>query len=115
MEAVAISAAAFLIGLALFGIFVGLYGDDPFAVYRTLYIGSFGSWFSIQNTLTQAAPLMLTALCTAIPARAGLLVIGGEGALIMGGVATVVVGVNLTGFPAPLAVIVICLAGVKPT
>jgi simple sugar transport system permease protein len=111
VEAVAISAAAFLIGLALFGIFVGLYGDDPFAVYRTLYIGSFGSWFSIQNTLTQAAPLMLTALCTAIPARAGLLVIGGEGALIMGGVATVVVGVNLGGLPAPLAVIVMCLAG----
>ena len=81
MEAVAISAAAFLIGLALFGIFVGLYGDDPLAVYLTLYIGSFGSWFSIQNTLTQAAPLMLTALCTAIPARAGLLVIGGEGGI----------------------------------
>lgn len=111
MEAVAISAAAFLIGLALFGMFVGMYGHDPLAIYRTLYIGSFGSWFSVQNTLTQAAPLMLTALCTAIPARAGLLVIGGEGALVMGGVATVVVGVNLVGLPPPLAVVVMCLAG----
>lgn len=110
-EAVAISAAAFVIGLALFGLFVGLFGYDPLAVYRTLYIGSFGSWFSIQNTLTQAAPLMLTALCTAIPARAGLLIIGGEGALIMGGVATVVVGVSLTGLPAAVAVFVMCLAG----
>lgn len=111
MEAVAISAAAFLIGMAVFGLFVALHGNDPFAIYRTLYIGSFGSWFSIQNTLTQAAPLMLTALCTAIPARAGLLVIGGEGALVVGGIATVLVGVTLTDFPAPLAVAMMCLAG----
>lgn len=111
MEAVAISAAAFLIGLAVFGAFVALHGNDPFAIYRTLFIGSFGSWFSVQNTLTQSAPLMLTALCTAIPARAGLLVIGGEGALVVGGIATVLVGVTLTGFPAPLAVAAMCLAG----
>ena len=111
IEAVAISAAAFLIGMVFFGGFVALYGHDPLAIYRTLYIGSFGSWFSVQNTLTQAAPLMLTALCTAIPARAGLLVIGGEGALVIGGVATVLVGVNLVGLPVPVAVIVMCLAG----
>ena len=29
--------------------------------------------------------LMLTALCVALPARAGLTVIGGEGALVLGG------------------------------
>ncbi len=110
-EVVAISATAFIIGLALFGVFVTLFGHDPIAVYRTLYIGSFGSWFSIQNTLTQAAPLMLTALCTAIPARAGLLIIGGEGALVMGGVATVLVGVNLVGLPPVLAISLMCLAG----
>ncbi len=111
VEVVAISAAAFLIGLALFGVFVTVFGHDPVAVYRTLYIGSFGSWFSVQNTLTQAAPLMLTALCTAIPARAGLLIIGGEGALVIGGVATVLVGVNLIGLPPLLAITLMCLAG----
>ena len=35
----------------------------------------------------RAAPLMLTALCVAVPARAGLIVIGGEGALVLGGLA----------------------------
>src|SRR5207253_3080336 len=49
--------------------------------------GAFGSWFSLQSSLLRAAPLMLTALCTAIPARLGLVVIGGEGALVLGGLA----------------------------
>ena len=52
-----------------------------------MYRGAFGTWFSFQNTLQRAAPLMLTALCTALPARLGLIVIGGEGALVLGGLA----------------------------
>lgn len=111
MEAVAISAAALLTTLVLFGAFVALRGINPFDVYRVLYLGAFGSWFSIQHTLTQAAPLMLTAVCTAAPARAGLLVIGGEGALVVGGVATVLVGVTLTAAPAPVAIALMCMAG----
>lgn len=111
LEAVTISVAALLFAMALFGVFVALRGLDPLAVYHALYIGAFGSWFSIQNTLTQAAPVMLTALCTAIPARAGLLVIGGEGALVVGGVATVLAGVALAGAPAAVGIVLMCLAG----
>ncbi len=33
---------------------------------------------------------MLTALCVALPARAGLIIIGGEGALVLGGLAAAV-------------------------
>ncbi len=50
-----------------------------------MYQGAFGTWFSWQNTLSRAAPLMLTALCTALPAQLGLVIIGGEGALLLGG------------------------------
>lgn len=110
-EAVAISAAALAAALLLFGLFVTLRGLNALDVYEVLYVGAFGSWFSLQETLTQASPLMLTALCTAIPARAGLLVIGGEGALVIGGVATVLVGVALAGAPPPLALAVTCAAG----
>jgi ABC-type uncharacterized transport system permease subunit len=110
-EAVAISAAALLAALALFGVFVGLRGLNPLDVYGVLYLGAFGTWLSLEQTLTQAAPIMLTALCTAIPARAGLLVIGGEGALVVGGVATVLAGVALAGAPPPLAIALMCAAG----
>jgi simple sugar transport system permease protein len=55
-----------------------------------MYRGAFGSWFSFQNTLIRAAPLTLTALCTALPAQLGLVVIGGEGALVLGALGAVV-------------------------
>lgn len=111
METAAISAAAVLVALLLFGGFVVVRGLDPLEVYRVLYLGAFGSWFAVQNTLTQAAPLMLTALCTAVPARAGLLVIGGEGALVMGGLATVLAGVLLANVPGPPGIALLCAAG----
>lgn len=110
-EAVAITATAFAVTLIAFGGFVALFGVDPIAVYRTLYVGAFATRISIETTLTQAAPVMLTALCTAIPARAGMLVIGGEGALVVGGVATVLVGVNLGGVPPAPGVALLGLSG----
>ena len=64
-------------------------------VYHSIYRGAFGTWFSWQNTLTSAAPLMLTALCTALPARLGLIVIGGEGAVVLGGLAAALTGLAL--------------------
>jgi len=61
--------------------------------------------------LQRAAPLILTALCVALPAQAGLIVIGGEGALVVGGLAAAVVGATI-GAPPPLAVkIMMALAG----
>jgi simple sugar transport system permease protein len=111
LEAMAINAIAFFLTLGVFGLFVWSYGLDPVAVYQVLYLGAFGTPISIETTLTQAAPLMLTALCTAIPARAGLLVIGGEGALAVGGVATVLVGVTLGSAPAAVAIVLMGLAG----
>ena len=62
-------------------------GVSPVEVWVLLFKGAFGDWYSWQNTLQRAAPLILTALCVAIPARAGLVIIGGEGALVLGGLA----------------------------
>lgn len=73
--------------LLLFGGFVWLGGTSPTETWLLLFKGAFGDAFSWQNTLQRAAPLMLTALCVAIPQRAGLMVIGGEGALVLGGLA----------------------------
>ncbi len=111
MEAVVINTAALLVTLIGFGVFVAVFGFDPFDVFYILYLGGFATRISIESTLTQAAPLMLAALATAIPARAGLLVIGGEGAIVMGGIATVLVGVQLTGMPFLVGVTVMAMAG----
>jgi simple sugar transport system permease protein len=95
LETVAVPGIAILAALVLFGIFVAFTGRNPFAVYQEMWRGSFGTWFSFQNTLQRAAPLMLTALATALPLRLGLVVLGGEGAMVLGGLAAAAVAVNL--------------------
>jgi ABC-type uncharacterized transport system permease subunit len=102
-EGVAIPLMALLAALALFGVFIALCRVDPLAAYALMYKGAFGSWFSWQNSLVRAAPLILTALCTALPAQLGLVVIGGEGALVIGGLAAVAAALLLPSAP-PLVV-----------
>jgi ABC-type uncharacterized transport system permease subunit len=101
---------AILAALALFGLFVSFAGASPVEVWVILFKGAFGDWFSWQNTLQRAAPLMLTALCVALPARAGLTIIGGEGALVLGGL-----GAAAAAHALPLAglagSVVVCVAG----
>lgn len=79
--------SAIVVSLLGFGLFLAALGKPPLEAYALMYVGGFGSWFSWQNTLQRAAPLLLTALCTAIPAHLGLVIIGGEGALVLGGLA----------------------------
>jgi general nucleoside transport system permease protein len=110
-EAIIIPAGALLASFVIFGVFLALIGANPLAVYVSIYRGSFESWFSWQNTLARAAPLMLTALCTALPARLGLVVIGGEGALVVGAVATVAAARAVAGAPSLMITMFMMLAG----
>jgi simple sugar transport system permease protein len=83
-EALLLPAGALFAALALFGGFVWVGGHSPVQAWVLLFQGAFGDAFAWQNSLQRAAPLMLTALAVALPARAGLTVIGGEGALVLG-------------------------------
>src|SRR6478735_7845899 len=103
IEYILIPGAALVGALAVFGVFVALFGKNPLDLYFYMYQGAFGTWFSWQNTLTRAAPLILTALCTALPAQLGMVVIGGEGALLMGALAATSAALALPGAP-PFAV-----------
>jgi general nucleoside transport system permease protein len=111
-EAVLIRVGALLASMALFGAFVALAGADPFDVFYQMYRGSFGTSFSVQNTLLRAAPLMLTALCTAIPARLGLMVIGGEGAMVMGGLASITCGLACAAMPPWIVTVAMAVVGI---
>jgi simple sugar transport system permease protein len=102
-EVVLIRLGAMLASMVLFGGFVALAGADPLDVFYQMYRGSFGTSFSVQNTLLRSAPLMLTALCTAVPARLGLVMIGGEGAMVVGGLAAMAGGLAFQTAP-PLVV-----------
>lgn len=110
-EPVLIPVGAFVASLAVFAGFLALVGAAPRDVFYSIYRGGFGNWYAWQNTLTLAAPLMLTALCTALPARAGLIVIGAEGALVTGGLAAAVTGLALNAAPAWPAILAMAAAG----
>jgi len=103
-EAVAIPLGALIVSLLLFGVFVSFAHINPLDVYRLMALGSVGSWFSFQNTLTRAAPLILTAMCTALPAQTGLMIIGGEGAFVVGGLASIAAGLALASALPPVLV-----------
>ena len=111
LSSVLLPIGAIVAALLLFGAFVAFAGADPVEVWLLLFKGAFGDWYSWQNTLQRAAPLMLTALCVALPARAGLVIIGGEGALVLGGLA----GAGLAqGVELPAGIsgsALVCLAG----
>lgn len=110
-EPVVISLAAILVGLALFSLFIMAVGKSPAVLFQLMYTGGFGSWFSVQNSLSRSAPLLLTALCVALPARLGLTIIGGEGAVVLGGVAAAAIALPFVGtLPAIMVLLLMAAA-----
>ncbi len=111
-EKVIIPVAALLLSLVVFGLFCAVQKVNPLAVYDVIYKSAFGSAFSWQGTLIRAAPLMLASLCTALPERLGLVVIGNEGALVMGGLGAIVAGLALGSLPPILVQISMAITGI---
>src|SRR5262245_58859495 len=102
LEALLVPVIALALAAAAFSLFLLFLGKSPGSFFELVWRGAFGSWFSFQNTLERAAPLLLTALCVALPARLGLVIIGGEGALVLGGLAAAVIALPLARFSPPL-------------
>ena len=111
LEAGLVPVAAILAATLLFCAFLLAIGHSPADFFSIVWIGAFGSWFSLQNTLTRASPLLLTALCVAVPAQLGLVVIGGEGALVLGGLAATCAGLVLASLPPMIVQLAMALAG----
>ncbi|WP_304801672.1 ABC transporter permease [Pseudotabrizicola sp.] len=98
-EGLVIPFAALLAGSLAFSLFLLLVGKSPVTFFGLVWMAGFSTAFSWQNTLSQVAPLLFAALCVALPARLGLVVIGGEGAIVLGGLAAGVAGTQATGWP----------------
>jgi ABC-type uncharacterized transport system permease subunit len=103
-EAVVIPILAIAAAAVLFSIFLFFLGKDPAQFFALIWQGGFGTQFSWQNTLVRAAPLIFTALCVAVPARLGMVVIGGEGALVIGAFAAAAAALPFLGWAPPFVV-----------
>jgi ABC-type uncharacterized transport system permease subunit len=112
-EYVAIPAFALLMAALLFALFLLAIGKSPVDFISYVWRGGFGTAFSFQNTFQRSSPLILTALAVAIPARIGLIMIGAEGALVLGGFAAAAIAVPMIDVVPPfLTLIVMVVAAV---
>ncbi|KAB1069209.1 ABC transporter permease [Methylobacterium planeticum] len=100
-------AVALLAGASL----IALSGVNPFEAYTTLFRGAFLDWYGLGGTLVKTSPLLLAGLAVVIPLRAGLLNIGGEGQIYMGGLGASVAALYLPGLPTLLHIVLCVLAG----
>lgn len=101
IEAILIPVGALVASALTFSVFLLVLQQSPAQFFGLIWTGGFGSAFSIQNTLQRAAPLILTGLAFAIPARIGLTLLGAEGALVLGGFSAAAVAIPLVtgGWP----------------
>jgi general nucleoside transport system permease protein len=90
-------AAGIILSLALLAPLLAIAHADITEGYRALYDASFGSKFGFSALLVSSIPLILVGLGVALPYRAGLFNIGGEGQLAIGALVAVLIGVKATG------------------
>ncbi|PWU04069.1 MAG: ABC transporter permease, partial [Terriglobia bacterium] len=102
---------ALVTAVTVFAAFCAWVGASPIEVFASIYKAGFGSWYSWQNSLLRAAPLMLCGLATALPARAGVITVGNEGAFVVGGLAAAAAGLATASGPPWLCLWTMALAG----
>jgi ABC-type uncharacterized transport system permease subunit len=84
-------------------------GGNPIDAYAAMIQGAFGAtqW---RNTLIVAVPVVGMALAVAVPLRAGVVNLGGEGQIVLGGITAAVVAAGVP-LPMPLSLVAALAAG----
>ncbi len=110
MSRVRLIAVPVVAALVLGAILLLATGTDPLAAYGAIVSGAFGP-DGIGDTLAYAVPVAGMATALAIPLRAGMVNLGGEGQLVLGAISALAVGLYVPG-PGPVKVVLALLAGV---
>ena len=84
-------------------------GGNPVEAYAAMVEGAFGptQW---RNTLIVAVPVVGMALAVAVPLRAGVVNLGGEGQIVIGGITAAVVAATVD-LPMPFSLVAALAAG----
>lgn len=107
-----VALGAYLGALLLFSAVVAAKGGHPVAAWRAMISSTLLQGSSLQEVALRAVPISLAALAVAVPARAGLVNVGGEGQLILGAVAATGVGVAVGAHvPGPVSWVLMAACG----
>ena len=104
MKTVAITLLA---ALALGAVLLAATGANPLDAYQAIVTGAFGP-DGVRDTLAYAVPVVGMAIALAIPLRAGMVNLGGEGQLVLGAISAITVGLHV---PGPLGLVAALVAG----
>ena len=102
---------AIILAFAVSAVMIVAQGANPFEAYWAMLRGSFGSVAALANTGVRAAPLLLGGLGVALGFKAGLLNVGIEGQIYVGGSSAAAVGMIPLPVPGWLHLILAVAAG----
>lgn len=95
LRALTVLAAA----LGAFALIMWLYGKNPLDALSEMVSSTLGTSFGISEVLVKMSPMLLAAMAVAVPARLGLVNVGGEGQIFIGGLGGVWVALTFSGLP----------------
>jgi general nucleoside transport system permease protein len=96
--------AAFIVGAGMLLIL----GVNPVQAYAAMFQGAFGNPNAIADTIVKATPLLFVGVGICVAFRGGMINIGGEGQMILGGLAATTAALALPNWPS-WAIIPFCL------
>ena len=110
-QAASRAAIGVALSLAVFAVLLLISGHDPADALLEVWNGVIGSSFGLSEVGVTMIPLVLTALATAVPTRAGLVNVGGEGQLYIGALTATGVALFFPGGHILLMLPVMAVAG----
>jgi len=92
-------------------------GKGPGIVLASYWLGAFGRWTSLADTVARTAPLIFSGLALAVGLHCGLFNVGAEGQMLLGGAAGAACGLFLPEMPGVLhlPLVLLCGAGAGAT
>jgi ABC-type uncharacterized transport system permease subunit len=87
--------------LVAMGFFMSI-GKPPVSTLIDMVMFAVGDSYSLSETLVKAAPILLCALATIVPARLGLVSVGADGQLYIGAIFGTAIVLAFPGAPAIL-------------
>lgn len=100
-----------LTALLCFGVVLLLFGKNPLQAYSDIFRNTLGSRYGLSEVLVKVIPLLLCALAVLLPARLGLVNVGGEGQIYMGAWLATWGALSLGDLSRPLALSAILVLG----
>ena len=101
--------ASLLIAFVLVALIIWVSGSNPLEAYREIWNGA-ATGSGPKTVVNRAIPIIGMALALSLPFRAGIVNLGGEGQMVVGGLAAAVTAIHLPG-PGPLVMVAAIGAG----